>query len=233
MRYILLLCLFWPGTLLRADGLSIGMAAVEQEAKAEMVKRYRSQHPALTRIEIIRVSPGIKPPTGSDALRVRLPEPLPLARRVLVSLEAMRGEQIVARLPLWFEVQAFQMSGITTRVLHPHQIVQSGDLEFHEIDVVGKMSTVQRMNAIANQRVSRYLPAGHLLRLSDLEPIPAVLADQLVSVRIQTGTLVIESSGIAEQSGMLGQVIRVRNPSSDARYQARVMGNQQVEVATR
>ncbi|MBI6545478.1 MAG: flagellar basal body P-ring formation protein FlgA [Cyanobacteria bacterium NC_groundwater_1444_Ag_S-0.65um_54_12] len=84
--------------------------------------------------------------------------------------------------------------------------------------------------AVVGAKARREIPPGMPLTSSLLDLPPAVKGGSMVSVRLQSGSLLILTTGQALQDGRSGQVVRVLNPVSRRDYIARVAGPDLVEV---
>lgn len=193
----------------------------------------RSRHPELTRVEVNPVGNAARARVTGDALLPRLPEGLRLTRRVCVWVDVMQGGRRVDSVPLWFALRAYRTTLVALHPLRPKQPVLPGDVVRQEHAVTLSDDALSEVAAVAGNRVKRYLRAGAVLHARDLEAIPAVLSDQPVAVHMVSGSFDIETTGVAEEEGRLGEMIRVRNPSSGTSYQATVTSINRVEVVSR
>lgn len=82
----------------------------------------------------------------------------------------------------------------------------------------------QVLGKIAKHSVS----AGHEFRLRDLGAEPDVLRGELVDVEVRSGGLRLFFSAKAQASGVTGELISVRNPSSNRDFKAVVDGKGRV-----
>lgn len=83
---------------------------------------------------------------------------------------------------------------------------------------------------IIGQAARRPLPAGQPLRLIDLQKEQLVKRGEDVSLIFRDGSLEIIASAKAQESGGLGDSIRVMNTGSNRVVSARITGTRQVEI---
>lgn len=76
----------------------------------------------------------------------------------------------------------------------------------------------------AGMRLRAQVPTGHLLVLTDLEPIPVILAGERVRLELVDGALVVAVETIARSNGAVGERIRLEMPSSRKPLVAMVKG---------
>jgi flagella basal body P-ring formation protein FlgA len=91
-------------------------------------------------------------------------------------------------------------------------------------------SPVASPAALAGMRAARTIRAGEAICSQSLEPRPAVSRGEDVTVISTSGAVQIVGRGVAQQDGIVGQVLRVRNPSSGEFYSAAVSGEREVVV---
>jgi flagella basal body P-ring formation protein FlgA len=97
---------------------------------------------------------------------------------------------------------------------------------------VGKvpLRPLPALDDITGARTLRALGEGDVLSRSAVAVRPLVQSGDLVVVRLVAGSVQVEGSGVAAQSGSAGEIVRVVNPSTRRALQARVVGRGQVEV---
>jgi flagella basal body P-ring formation protein FlgA len=193
----------------------------------------RSRHPDVTRVEVTPVGPAPRVRVTGDGLLPRLPGNQRLTRRVCVRVDVMQGGRRVDSVPVWFALRTYRATLVALHPLRPKQPVLPGDVVQREHEVTLNDDALSEPAAVAGTRVKRYLRAGAVLHANNLEAVPAVLPDQQVAVHMVSGSFDIETTGVAEQEGRLGEMILVRNPSSGTSYHATVTSRNRVEVVSR
>ena len=79
-------------------------------------------------------------------------------------------------------------------------------------------------------RATHDLAEGALVTRSDIVPEPLVKAGDVVRARVHVGDVELAGSGVAAESGLKDEVIRVINQESRHAFRARVVGSGEVEV---
>ncbi len=87
------------------------------------------------------------------------------------------------------------------------------------------------LSSLKGKRLRYSLPAGRVLRRSQIEDPPLVRRRQIVKIVARSPFLVVTAQGEARQDGRRGEIIRVRNLSSKKEIYARVVGPNTVEVS--
>lgn len=233
MRRLLLASAMLLTTAASADTTRHDGEEIVRLASDSLSAQVRARHPELTRFEVVPIGRMSRVRPAGDALVPRLLTDRRLGHRVRVWVDVMQGGLRVASVPVWFSLHTYRSTLIATHSLRPKQPVQSGDVTQVEHEVTGADDMLSDIQGVDGKRVKRYVPVGAALRASDLEVIPAVLSEQKVAVHVVAGSFDIETTGIAEQEGRLGETILVRNPSSDTSFRAQVTSRNRVEVVTR
>lgn len=91
-------------------------------------------------------------------------------------------------------------------------------------------AVLQSPDALSGTRATRPLRADEAICIGDIEPRPPVARGEKVLVRSIAGLVTITAKGIAQQDGVVGQVLRVKNPSSGEVYLAAVSSAGEVVV---
>lgn len=87
-----------------------------------------------------------------------------------------------------------------------------------------------RIEDVAGRRPRRTIRAGTVVQKIWLDAPKIVARGEIVKVNVISGSTRLESEGVAETSGSLGEVISVRNPDSKRQFRARVTSPGRVVV---
>jgi flagella basal body P-ring formation protein FlgA len=85
-------------------------------------------------------------------------------------------------------------------------------------------------DALAGMRAKSRIPAGAVICTTSIELRPAVGRGEQVTVVSTAGAVTITGSAMAQEDGAIGQVLRVKSPSSGEIYAAAVTGEREVSV---
>ena len=105
-------------------------------------------------------------------------------------------------------------------------------LQTSQSDVVDQ-SFCQQLNDVLGQEALVAIPAGTVLKKSDLRPPLLVRRGELVTVIARSAGIHVTTRGKSRDDGAHGEVIEIEPLGSKARLLARVSGAQQVEVYAR
>jgi flagella basal body P-ring formation protein FlgA len=132
---------------------------------------------------------------------------------------------------VWFSVNALQNVPTVTTDLRQGQILSGEWLTVAVQDVFARNCTSPADGEpIAGMRLKTGLRAGEPICKEDLEPAPLVGRGEKVAVKSTAGRVTIMTTGVAQQDGDLGKVLRIRNTRSGETFLAAVTGRGEVAV---
>jgi flagella basal body P-ring formation protein FlgA len=117
----------------------------------------------------------------------------------------------------------------TTRLLMPGDVIRQDDVVTHPVPRPLPEAIFADRN-IVGQQIKRRVAADRPLTAPDVGPRIAVLASTPVTVVWSSGPLHMEMQGRAEESGALGDEVRVLNTSSGQTIRSIVTGDGMTEV---
>jgi len=226
----------WSGaaqTLVRPAGVLLDAERVTDSAAAALFAAWAG---SLEGLEARPLSPppAVSVPPGSLRLEARLPADAAVARRVLVHVDASVDGRPVATLPVWFAVRAWRSVRLARVPL------QRGDSpgEASFVRALREVTAYPTMPLpadapLAGLRLRTALAVDMPLTAAWVESRPAVARNESVHVRMQAGTVQLDTIGIALADARIGEQVRVMNPSSHDAYSARVVADGAVLASER
>lgn len=219
----------------RSMALYAGAQFVEA-AREHLRAHLQRVRPDLTKIEIESVSEPdtLRGPAGEARVTPKVIQGDGLGKRVCVWIDLEINGAPYRSVPVWLSVAAYRQVVVARRAFGSREPLSAGDFALEERDVAGvRGAPLGDMNGLMGARARRPLGANDVVLATDVEPKPPVLTEQEVDVRLVAGRVAIDTRAIAEEEGLLGEVIRVRNPASAATYTARVVGEGKALVVDR
>lgn len=167
-------------------------------------------------------------------LRTRLAtesEP-PFQGRVPVTVELLAGDQVVARHIVSPYVRVLTTAIVPVRDLRRGDTLGSGDVRVAKIDAVRtRGELVPTIDLVVGKRLKSSVREGQPLRESQIEVVPVVDRGDRVMLVLESGGLRVQAIGRAQESGAIGQWIRVLNVDSRREVSGRVAPDGNVHVA--
>jgi flagella basal body P-ring formation protein FlgA len=119
----------------------------------------------------------------------------------------------------------------TTRAISRGDRLNEDALAVVATDLTGQpLRPVLSIDDVRGARVTHDLAEGALVTRTDIVLQPAVKSGDLVRARVRVGDVELTGAGVAVESGLTNEVIRVVNQESHHTFRARVIGSGEVEV---
>jgi len=164
--------------------------------------------------------------TGWSAVEITCPDPDGWSRRVRIA-----GGTPVARAARQTGTAGPRETAIVLIDSLPKDtILTAGHLEARDIPSTGQDGRVTDMSSAIGRRLKANLGAGQALLARHLDHDWMVREGAPVTIQIQTGPILIETGGVALQSGQLGEAIRVSNARSGRPIHVTVTGPNKTKV---
>lgn len=220
----------WRGAdMVQATLASARLDAAQVVAAAESALRQE--------LELSHGDVQLQPVSGPDAVRVP-PGPTTLKarvapgaaaqpqRRMRVEVDVRSEGRLVGVVPVWFDVHAQAARWVLRRDLPAGHVLQAEDLERRDVDVAGVSASPEDPTG---QRLRRAVRAGSVLPASAVEDLPWVSRQDEVTVEVRSGSVIVESRGIALADGRAGDWVAVRIPGAEL-LRGRVIGPKRLAI---
>jgi flagella basal body P-ring formation protein FlgA len=179
-------------------------------------------------------SDGVSVPSGNYRLAARVPAPQTPSRRMSVLVDVLVDGRIYATVPVWFGVHASR-PGFVARV----PVAAGETLKAEQFRVQNVPVTEQNSESLPSDtrfgalRTRRSLEPGAVLTMAHVESRPAVSRSEKVALRVVSGAVTIETSGVALSDARMGEMIKVKPAYGSEIVTARVVGDGLVAVGAK
>jgi flagella basal body P-ring formation protein FlgA len=138
-----------------------------------------------------------------------------LCGMVTLQVTVLKNGQELRRFPVPVDITLYDEVVVTKRRLRRKDVLSPADviLERREIDV-GHDRPLRQPEDVVGFRAARSLTAGAIVAQSALEENPLILRGEKVTIRYQSGRLLLTALGEAIEDGWEGRPVRVKNLSS-------------------
>ncbi len=142
---------------------------------------------------------------------------------VTVVIEIQDGSGVVQRRMVTGVVRTYADVVIAERMLPRHATPERADLRCvrMETTMIGR-PLVSDPADVASSRTKRIVQKGGILYADMFEPVPLVLQGDKVVVKVQSGSVLLKTEGIAREDGHRGEMIEVYLRGRSERIFARV-----------
>jgi flagella basal body P-ring formation protein FlgA len=111
-------------------------------------------------------------------------------------------------------------------------IITERDIEYRMMDQADiRAATIIDARHLVNMTPRRVIDAGTLIRDSEIDTPMLVKRKQLVTMKLQSKTLSLTAKGQALHDAAMGEIVRVRNLSSDQIVEGMVTGPKMIDVS--
>ena len=135
-----------------------------------------------------------------------------LIGRTSFNVAIYENGKLTQSVPVLAEVLLAKPVVVAAGTINRGQIIQHKDLQVEEqcFDRVEDVTSLA-MSALVGQRAKRLIRQRSRIKPQDIESIPLVERNDLVTVWVRWGNLEVKSSARAMGAGCLGDVIQLRN----------------------
>lgn len=175
-------------------------------------------------------APMVAPQGGVDAVVEQLDWDAGTGR--FTGLLAVTGEGMaMQRMRLSGTAQEMLDMPVPVRRLNAGSVVQAEDLHLARVRAgAARGEMVREPGQAVGMTLRRQLVAGQPVPLAELTRTPTVMKGARVVMELRAGGLDLSAPGVALEAGVLGERIRVVNPTSRAVVEAEVVGPERVRV---
>jgi flagellar basal body P-ring formation protein FlgA len=181
----------------------------------------------------VRVSPfqPISLPSGSPSYRVLKPNKgvTPGLQNLLVAAEV--GGKEVARLWIKAELRVFDEVLVTSYPLAHHEIVSADKVRLERRDISSVMARpFSRVEEVEGLQTTRAIEVNEVVTQKSLERPTLMRRGSPIVLVYESGSLRVETPGLAEEGGKAGDFIQVKNPTSGKVMRGLVVDGRTVRV---
>lgn len=202
------------------------LAVAEIETELERRGEFRRHD-----ISLQRPLADINLPNGIIDIKIILPSAAvnytgvtPVKARISVGGRVYRDVNFVVA------VKIFDMALIANHDLRIEVPVTESDFRLEEVPVDGRTEYLQSAEGVAGLVPHRLIRAGSPISMSYFQQPVAVRSNQPVKIILRYKGIEVSANGITMARGRIGDMIRVKNESSQKVLSAKVIDAQTVEV---
>jgi flagella basal body P-ring formation protein FlgA len=213
----------WSGskaTIIRAAGIALEpqrlVQIAEESLRAELGGGYE-------KVEL-EALPNVRKMTLPPGAQLR-PRPLAgvVAQRTAVWVEIRVDGRAYGAVPVWFAVKAWKQVPVALTNLPAGSALRREDFALETRDVMQAAKIIDRLPIEQGIRLRIALSRGLPVTETMLERMPAISRNQQVAVRMLAGSIVIETEGLAQADGRIGDTVKVKNPGSSEIFKGEVV----------
>jgi len=180
-------------------------------------------------IEISHVSVPRLPAQNQNAWTIPSPRVLPRGSfSVPVEVMKEQGEKQI----FWIQgrLNVFRQVPVALRAIGLGERLQKSDIGLERKDLTFAQDSTPNIEEIQGRRLKQSLRAGSVIFSNHIEQEKALRRGEVVKIRSGQGGWEVALSAVAEQDGVIGDSVRVRNPKSNLTLVGIVTGPGEVEL---
>jgi flagella basal body P-ring formation protein FlgA len=206
-------------------------------AARETLRDWLGSRSTRAEINLTATPRDVTVPAGMLTVKARpIPPDQPIGRRAAVWLDLWVEGRFVRTVPVGFEVTAFGPAYVAADDAPAGTPLQAAHVEVREVELSGRGARPLPVRDSAlppmspQQQLTRFVSAGQVVGVHDVQPRPAVARGDWVALRIHAGAMELESRAEALQNGRAGQTVSVKPHGASGILEARVLGPGRVEL---
>ncbi len=181
----------------------------------------------------VRVLPfqPVSLPSSASSLQILRPVNgiKPGLQSFLVAVVADGKEQ--ARVWVKAEVRVFEEVVVSSQPLISNEVVKAKDVRLERRDISTLYARpYYRIDDVVGQQAARRIAVNETLTQQSLERQTVMRRGSAIVLVYETGSLRVETPGIAEENGKTGELIQVKNPVSGKLLRGMVLDGRMVRV---
>lgn len=167
---------------------------------------------------------------GELLLKAREPHLYPGASSVSVIVDVFIDQRLETSLSVDVRLLRLASVVVAVRNLPAGTILAESDLQLADAPLEPGMVPLPDLALAVGRQLSVALDQGKPIGAQQLRSVPLVKYGARVKVICRSGSVAVACTGEAQQDGVIGQTIRVRNTASQQDFTARVTGPNQLEM---
>lgn len=184
-------------------------------------------------INLAKNLPNVKLPEGIIDVKILLPSTsinysggTPIKARIFVNGKPYRDVTFMA------SIRIFDLALVATHDLRIETPVTESDFRLDEIAVDGRTDYLKDPAEVVGLVPHRFIRAGSPVTINYFQQPFAVDSGSIVKIIFRRNGLQVAAKGVAMMRGRIGQIIKVRNETSQKILSARIIDAQTVEVVS-
>jgi len=183
-------------------------------------------------VMLMRNLNNITLPEGIIDVKILLPNSInyttstPVKARIFVNDKPYRDINFVV------SIKIFDLALVATHDLRIEVPVTESDFRIDEIVIDGRTDYLKDPAEVNGLVPHRFIRAGSPVTINYFQQPVAVESGRMVRIIYRQGGLTVSAKGIVMSRGRIGQIVKVKNETSQKILSARVLDSQTVEVVS-
>ncbi|MCH2534329.1 MAG: flagellar basal body P-ring formation chaperone FlgA [Bdellovibrionales bacterium] len=128
------------------------------------------------------------------------------------------------------KIEIYKKTPVLTRSVAIGERLKESDLTLQLKNITYHYNPIADIKTLIGSKTRRYLSENQIVWLTDVDIMKSVKRGDVITMKKTGGAWQLSTAGIAEQDGVVGDVIRVRSQSNRKLFSAKVVGDREVEL---
>lgn len=147
-----------------------------------------------------------------------------------VVIEFFVGEKIIRRVSVPFRITIDRLVPVATKRIAPGSLISEEDIEWKERTIAANDDAITDPQSLIGRRTTAMISPGEPIRTKYLGATNGIVRNQLVSIVVRTGNILIRTQGKAIDDAAPGETLQVIRTGGQTTILCRALGNGIVEV---
>jgi flagella basal body P-ring formation protein FlgA len=173
--------------------------------------------------------PPVSVRSGQLGFRVLKSSLAPGVNSFLVAVDVGRKEE--TRLWVKTDTRVYDQVVVSSYKIIPHALVESKDVRLERRDISALSGRpFSRVEEVVGQQASRVIDLNEILTDRSVAKPPIIRRGSTITLIYETGTLRVETPGVAEEAGKAGDFVQVKNSNSGKVLRGQVIDPRLVKI---
>lgn len=128
------------------------------------------------------------------------------------------------------KIEIYKKTPVLTRSLSIGQRLKESDLSLELKNITYNYNPIADIRSLVGSKTRRYLSENQIVWLTDVDIVKSVKRGDVITIRKQGVAWELTTSGVAEQDGVIGDIIKVRGQTNRKLFSAKVTGDREVKL---
>lgn len=146
-------------------------------------------------------------------------------------IAAQVGEKEKARFWVKAEVRVYDQVVVAARPLGRQETLSAKDLRLERREITSRAAQIfTRLEDVVGKQSTRSIPSDDVITANAVERPTLLKRGSPITLVFDSGSLRVETQGVAEEGGKMGDLIQVKNPASGKQLRGVVLDGRNVRV---
>lgn len=128
------------------------------------------------------------------------------------------------------KIDIYKKTPVLTRSVAIGERLKESDLKLQLKNITYHYNPIADIKTLVGSKVRRYLSENQIVWLTDVDITKSVKRGDVITIKKEGESWQLSTAGVAEQDGIIGDVIKVRGQTNRKQFSAKVVGDREVEL---